>query len=379
MALVLDEDQRLIQDTAREFCTANAPVEQLRRLRDAGASPAWDQATWTQMVELGWTGIVIPEARGGTGFGYQALGVILEETGRTLTASPLLSTALIGASAIVLGGDEAQQADLLPRIAGGELTLALALEETPHHAPWQIDLEARADGDDWVLSGSKQFVIDGAGADLLLVVARSAGAAGDRDGISLLLVPSDAEGLSVKPLRMVDSRDAARIEFADVVVPASAVLGAAGSGADLLEAILDRARIGIASEMLGTATEAFERTMAYLKERKQFGELIGSFQALKHRAADMFTELQLARSTVLDALTALDENRDDVARCASLAKAKVGEIAMRITNEAIQMHGGIGMTDEYEIGFYLKRARVQEQSFGHSAFHRQRYAALGGF
>ena len=379
MALVLDEDQSMIRDTAREFCTSRAPVAQLRKLRDSADPLGYSADTWKEMVDLGWAGIVLPEEHGGTGFGWQALGVILEQTGRQLTASPLFASVALGAGAVLLGGSETQKAALLPEIAEGRRTLALALEETPHHSPLGSTLTARADGDGFVLDGHKQFVLDGHSADTLVVVARTSGHPGDRDGLTLLLVDGDAEGVTRTRTITADSRNAARIDFAGVRVPAGAVLGSVDAGADVLEPVLDRGRICLAAEMLGSAEEAFERTVAYLQERKQFGTLIGSFQGLKHRAADTFTELQLARSTVLDALTALDEGRDDIPLVASLAKARMSETLNLVTREAIQMHGGIGMTDEYEIGFFIKRARVTEQALGNAAFHRDRYAELAGY
>ena len=378
MALTLDEDQSLIQDTAREFCTTRAPVAQLRALRDRQDPLGWDADTWRAMVELGWAGIAVPEAHGGTGFGWQALGAILTETGRQLTASPLLATVVVGSAALLRGNAE-QQAAHLPAIAAGERTFALALEEGPHHAPCSIATSARRDGDDFVVDGRKTFVLDGHVADVLLVVARTSGASGDRAGLTLLLVPGDAAGVTRVRTHLADSRNAANVTLEGVRVPADAVLGTVDDGAAILEPVLDHARIALAAEMLGTAEEAFARTVSYLQERKQFGVVIGSFQGLKHRAADLYAELQLARSVVLDALSALDEDRDDVPQLASLAKAKVGEVLHAVSNEAIQMHGGIGMTDEFDIGFYLKRARVAEAAFGAVRFHRDRYAALSGY
>lgn len=379
MALVLDEDQALIQDTAREFCTTRAPVAQLRALRDDDDPLGWSTDTWKQMVELGWAGIVIPEAQGGTEFGWQALGVILEETGRQLTASPLFATVALGASAVLLGGTDAMRSELLPAVADGRITLALALEETPHHAPYGSALAARKDGDHFILEGHKRFVIDGASADAIVVVARTSCSPGDRDGLSLFCVPAEAAGLTRTRLHMADSRNAANLEFKGVQVPATALIGSVDAGADVLDPLLDRACICLAAEMLGTATEAFERTVAYLKERTQFGAVIGSFQALKHRAADAFSELELARSVVMDALGALDEGRDEIPLLASLAKARVGDVLNLISREAVQMHGGVGMTDEFEIGFFMKRARIVEQAFGSAAFHRDRYARLAGY
>jgi len=379
MALVLDEDQTLIKDTAREFCTSRTPVSQLRELRDNRDPLGYSAQIWREMAELGWAGIILPEELGGTGFGYQALGAILEETGRTLTASPLLATVMIGGSALMLGGTRAQQEGYVPRIAAGELTLALALEEGPHHAPWNIETDARTEGDGWVLNGRKVFVIDGHSADALIVVARTSGQPGDRNGLSLFLIPGDAEGVTRTRTFMADSRNAAIVELAGVRAGRDALLGEVDQGAEVLEATLDRARIGLAAEMLGNADAAFEMTLAYIRERKQFGQPVGSFQGLQHRAADMFCEIELSRSAVRDALTALDEGREDIARAASLAKAKVGETLHGVAAEGIQMHGGIGMTDEHDIGFYLKRARVAEQAFGSSAFHRDRYATLAGY
>ncbi|MCC5885313.1 MAG: acyl-CoA dehydrogenase family protein [Gammaproteobacteria bacterium] len=379
MALVLDEDQALIKDTAREFCSSQAPVAQLRKLRDEADPLGYCQETWKKMAELGWAGIVIPEEYGGTEFGWMALGAVLEEQGRHLTASPLFATVVLGASALLLGGSQSQRESLLPRIAGGDLTLALALEEGPHHAPFGSALSARAEGKGWKLSGQKRFVIDGHSAQQLLVVARSSGKPGDRAGLSLFLVPGDADGLQRTRSSMVDSRNAALIDFADVSVDASALVGELHKAADILEPLLERARICMAAEMMGTMDEAFARTMDYIRERKQFGVVIGSFQGLKHRAADMFTEIELARSTLLDALSALDEAREDVPMLAALAKAKVGEALHRVSLEALQMHGGVGMTDEFDVGLFLKRARVQEQAFGSQAFLRDRYATLAGF
>jgi len=379
MALVLDEDQALIKDTAREFCASQAPVAQLRRLRDGADPLGYSQETWQEMAELGWAGIVIPEQYGGTAFGWMALGAVLEEQGRHLTASPLFATVVLGAGALLIGGSASQREALLPRIAAGELTLALALEEGPHHSPFGSALTARAEDGGWKLSGQKRFVIDGHSADQLLVVARTSGQPGDREGLSLFLVAGDADGVKRTRSSMVDSRNAALIDFADVMVDENALVGEFDQAADILEPLLERARICMAAEMMGTMDEAFARTLDYIRERKQFGVVIGSFQGLKHRAADMFTEIELARSTLLDASSALDEDREDVPMLAALAKAKVGEALHRVSLEALQMHGGVGMTDEFDVGLFLKRARVQEQAFGSQAFLRDRYATLAGF
>jgi len=379
--MILNDEQNMLKDSARDFCSASTPIAQLRKLRDADDPDAFDRGTWKSMVELGWSGIPWPEEYGGLAFGYKGLGVVTEETGRTLTASPLFATVWTGGSLVNLGGSEAQKSELLPAIAGGELLLALALEEGHRHDPYGIAATAESAGDAFTLNGSKTFVLDGNSADKLIVAARTSGQPGERNGITLFLVDREAAGVSVQRTRMADSRNVANIELQDVKVAADAVLGKVDQGADVLDPALDIARIGLCAEMLGSLQEAFERTVQYLKEREQFGVPIGSFQGLKHRAADMFCEVELSKSCVLEALTALDEERDpaEIARLASLAKAKVGETFNRVSREAIQMHGGIGMTDEFDIGFFLKRAAVTEQTYGDVNFHRSRYGDLEGY
>lgn len=379
--MILSDEQNMLKDTAKDFCANNAPIDQLRKLRDADSADGFDRDTWGKMVELGWAGIPFPEEHGGLAFGYKGLGVVTEETGRTLTASPLYATVWVGGTIVSLGGSEAQKAALLPKVAGGETLLALALEESHRHNPYGIAASAKRAGAGYTLSGAKKFVLDGHVADQFVVVARTAGEPGERDGLSLFLVPRDAAGVTVTRTKMVDSRNAANVDFDGVAVDADALIGTEGHGADVLDPALDIARIGICAEMLGATEECFERTVQYLKDREQFGVPIGSFQALKHRAANMFCEIELSKSCVLEALTALDEQRDaaEIAKLASLAKAKVGETFHTVSREGIQMHGGIGMTDEFDIGFFIKRAAVTEQTFGDVHFHRNRYGELEGY
>jgi alkylation response protein AidB-like acyl-CoA dehydrogenase len=379
MALILDADTALIRDTALDFFAKRSPVSALRKLRDDKDALGFSLPLWRQMAELGWAGFLVPEAYGGSDFGCVGLGQVLEAAGRSLAATPLIATALIGASALALAGSEAQKAAHLPALAKGERLLALALEEGAHHAPHRIATAVKRNGAGCRIDGEKRFVLDGHVADLLVVAARSSGDVDDRRGITLLLVPADAKGVSRHRTEMADSRNAATIRFQGVELGEDAVLGRIDDGAEPLDAVLDRARAGLAAEMLGTAAEAFERTLQYLKDRKQFGVPIGSFQALKHRAAAMFAEIELARSAVLAALAALDARTADAGELASLAKIKAGDALFLVSNEAIQMHGGIGMTDEHEIGFFLKRARVAQASFGDSVFHRDRYARLRGY
>ncbi|AQA19722.1 acyl-CoA dehydrogenase [Halioglobus japonicus] len=379
MALVLNEEQQFLQDTAREFLKTNAPVEALRTLRDERNKTGYDSALWQQMAELGWASIILPEEYGGLDFGFLGLGVVMEEAGRTLTASPLFASAVVGASAILLGGTPSQKETLLPAIAAGETTLALALEEHNRHKPHSIATTAETTDDGYVLNGRKTFVLDGHSANQILVVARSAGDTGDSAGLSLFLVSGDAPGIQRQRTLMADSRNAANITLDNVAVGPEALVGEAGQGWSVLEPVLDRGRVAMAAEMMGIALECFERTVAYLKEREQFGALIGSFQALQHRAAFMQTQLELARSVVLQALSAVDETPEQLPLLASLAKARLNDLAQLVTNEAVQMHGGIGVTDEMEIGFFLKRARVAMQVFGDTSFHKDRYATLCGY
>jgi len=300
----------------------------------------------------------------------------MEECGRTLTASPLFATAVLGTSAILHGGSQEQKSELLGQVVAGDLLLALALEESPHHNPYGVMAKAESSGDGYKVSGSKKFVLDGHVADKLVVVARSSGQAGDRDGLTLVLVDREGDGVSVTRTIMADSRNAANVEFDGAE---GILLGEAGKGADVLDRLLDAGRILLSAEMLGGIQECFERTLEYLKTREQFGVPIGSFQALKHRAAQMFCEVELSKSVVLEALSALDDDSEQIAELACLSKARLNDTYNLVSSEGIQMHGGIGMTDEYEIGFFLKRSRVCEHTLGGSAFHRDRYGVLQGY
>lgn len=358
MTFTLNEEQQLLKDSARAFCSEQAPVSRLRKQRDAKQNGR-DPALWAEMAAMGWAGVIVPEEFGGVGLGYVGLGVVLEETGRTLVTSPLHSTAMIGASALLLAGTAAQKAEWLPKIAAGEVVVALAVDETPHHAPGKSTLAVSGDK----ITGAKTYVADGHIADLLIVASADA----------LYLVKADAAGVSRRELITVDSRGAADVRFD------SAVAEKMDAGADVIDSILDRARIGLAAEMLGQAGAAFEITGEYLKTRKQFGQVIGGFQALQHRAAKLFTDLELTRSCVLAGLDALDRNAPDIAEYASLAKARAADTLHLATSEMVQMHGGIGMTDEHDAGLYLKRARVAEALYGGASFHRDRYAKLLGF
>ena len=382
MTLVLSEEQQLLKDSAKNFCQQVSPIGNLRKLRDTKDADGFDRKIWAQMIELGWAGMAVPEAYGGFDFGYAGLGVVLEETGRTLVNSPLISTVLLAAIAITELGSEEQKQALLPKIVSGELLVALALDEHTTHSPSHIATTAEAADAGYVLNGVKTFVLDGHVAEKLIVVARTSGDTDSEDGISLFLVDADSEGVKVTRTWMVDSRNAAKLELTKVRVAADALLGQIDCGFKGLDRVLDIARIGLAAEMLGSIQEVFDRILLYLKQREQFGVLIGSFQGLQHRAATMYTEIELCKSVVRAALSALDDpkkSRADIAELASIAKSKLSEVFFLVSNEGIQMHGGIGMTDEFDIGFFIKRARVAQQFLGDASFHRDRYATLNSF
>lgn len=377
MAYILNEEQELLRDSAKDFLAELSPVGALRDLRDSGKE--WSGELWTAMAEMGWPGITVPEQYGGLEFGYIGAGLLAEECGRTLASSPFLSSALVCSSLVAGLGDENQKSELLPAMAAGELILALAVTEPGVAGAENTMLAARADGDGFVLEGKKSFVIDGTMAHKFLVAARTAGVAGETEGLGLFLVERDAAGLEISSRQNADNHQPAELVFNAVRVAAADRLHQPGQVWTQFQKALDIGAVCTAAEMLGIADESFTRTVEYLKERKQFGVPVGSFQALQFRCAELFSELQLCRSAVLAALDAIDHDRKDRSLLASLAKAKCGNIAKLAVNEAVQMHGGIGMTDEFDIGFFMKRAASAQQEYGDSYYHTDRFARLRGY
>ncbi len=385
MDLVLSEEQELLARTAREFVAGRSSLKRIRRLRDAADPDGFSRELWREMGALGWLGIVIPEDHGGAGLGYMDLMPVMEELGRGLMPEPMLSTVLLGGNTILLAGSDAQKREHLPAVAAGERLLALAYQEPrsrydAHH----VETKATKAGSGFVLAGEKSQVLDGHVADWLIVSARTSGAASaasDANGITLFLVRPDTPGVTIERQQRIDDRNTAIVRLDDVRVDGASILGTVDGGGRILDAVLDRATIALSAEMLGSMLAAFEMTNDYLKTRTQFGAAIGSFQALKHRAAKMYIEIELARSAVMGAHRALDEGRDDaaIARFASLAKARTSDAFVLVGNEGVQMHGGIGMTDEHDMGFFIKRARVTEMTFGDAAWHRDRIASIDGY
>ena len=379
MKLILSEEQQFLKDTAQSFARDKTPAAHFRKLRDSDNAKCWDDSIWEEMVQLGWSGILVPEDFGGSDFGIAGISVIMQELGKTLTPSPLLATAVLGVSIIKFMGSEEQKNTYLTKIVSGETTTALAIDEGSHHNPFDIETAAKLEGESWILNGKKVFVIDGASADTLLIVARTSGKSGESNGLSVFIADKSSAGLEIAKISTADCRNYANITMSNLTLDQNALLGELDVAGEVVEKVLDLGRIVMASEMLGNTEEAFEITISYLKERKQFGVLIGSFQALQHRAAKMFCEIELTKSAVMAAMHAADENSNELERLSSLAKFQAGETLHLVSNEAIQMHGGIGVTDEYDIGFYLKRARVAEQIFGTSEYHQARYANISGF
>jgi alkylation response protein AidB-like acyl-CoA dehydrogenase len=379
MAMVLSEEEGMLKDAAKGFLADSAPIAQLRKLRDTSSADGFDRDTWSAMAEMGWAGVMVPEDHGGVGMGHVAAGVIAEEMGRTLTASPYLSTAVMGTTALARFGSAGQQSEWLPQIAAGQAITAIAVDEGRKHAPVHVETRAERSGNGFKLNGRKTFVAEGHVADMMIVSARTAGGDIEPEGVTLFLVPRDAVGVSVERASMIDCRNSASVTLENVEVTADAVLSEVDGGFAALEAVLDAGRAGLAAEMSGSAQECLGQTVEYLKERKQFGEIIGTFQGLQHRAAHLYSEIELGKSIVLKALQTLDMAPDHAAMMVSAAKAKLGRVAQLSAQEAIQMHGGIGMTDEYDIGFFIKRVRVAEALYGDANYHTDKFARMRNY
>lgn len=379
MPLILTEEQTMLRKSARGLISDKAPVAHLRHLRDSKDATGFSREVWGQFAEMGFAGLLVPEEFGGSGLGAVEAGVVMEEIGRTLMPSPFLATAVLAASALSRGGSEAQKSQHLPGIANGSRLAALAIDEGAKHRPHAIAMQATRSGNGFKLNGAKALVVDGHTADLLIVAARSAGAAGDAEGLTLFLVDPKAKGVAIERTIMVDSHNAARIAFADVEIDADSVLGEIDHGGRLLDGVLDLGRGAVAAEMVGLSEEVFDRTVTYLKERKQFGKLIGEFQALQHRAATLYVDIEITRAAVMKALQLLDAGDERAAAAVAVAKARAGTTATLAVQEGVQMHGGMGMTDQFDIGFFMKRARVCQELLGDSNFHAEALARGKGY
>lgn len=379
MELLLNQEESMVKDSAIEFLNTHAGPSLHRELRDGNSSRGYSNSLWGHMIDLGWPAILVSEDYGGLGFSHVAMGQISEQVGSFLASSPLFASSILGASAIEHAGTEQQKKDLLPSIAAGELFLTLAIDEAPRHNPELVNCKAEKSGSDYLLSGVKHYVVDGHISDNLIVSAKTSNNQVTKNSATLFIVPTASEGVEITRVPMVDSRNSSTVVLENVLIGEHQILGGVGNGHNILSIILDIANTHLAAELLGISIESFRRTLSYLKERKQFGVNIGSFQALQHRAATLWSEIELCKSIVLKALRSLDDPSLSTPRLASSAKAKTCKIAALATNEAVQMHGGIGMTDEFDIGFFLKRARVAQLLFGDQRFHTKRFSELSGF
>ncbi len=378
MPLYHSEDQAMLADTVRPFLAEQAPVKHLRALRDTNDATGFSRDLWKQFAEMGFTGVLVPEENGGLGLGHVEAGIILEEIGRNLTPSPFLTTAVAAVEALKAGSSELRD-HWLPKIASGDAIIGLAIDEGAKHRPAATALVAERSGNGFKLTGKKQFVLYGHVADMLIVSARTSGAVGDENGITLFAVPKDAAGVTTDVDRLADSSLSARVTLDGVQVDSDAVLGEVDAGWGPLTKLLDAGRIGAAAEMTGVGGAAMDMTLDYIKQRKQFGTIIGEFQALQHRAAHLYGEMEIARSVVFKAQQLLDDDDPRAEMFVAVAKAKTGNACNLSVREGVQMHGGIGMTDEYDIGLYMKRDRGLSEFFGDARFHADRVARMNGY
>lgn len=375
--MLLTDDQKMLRETAAQLMAEEGSIaNQLRRWRGSDCSDGFGTALWKQFGELGLSGMCIPEAHGGLGMGATEAALVLEEVGRNLTPSPFLTTAVAAARA--LDGSAAEER-WFPGIVAGETVAALAIDEGRRHAPEQIAMRAERQGNGFVLNGAKQFVVHGASADVILVAARTAGSPGETDGLTLFAVPRGTAGLAIENVTLADASKAARLAFEKVALDGDSVVGEVDDGWGPLSRALAAGRAGAAAELVGVAAGAASMTLDYLKQRKQFGKLIGEFQALQHRAAHLFSEIEIARAAALKAAELLDAGDANAELMVSVAKAKAATTAALAVQEGVQMHGGIGMTDEHDIGLYMKREAVLAELFGDARFHRARVAELSGY
>lgn len=374
MGLVLNEDESLLRDAAEGFFADKAPIKELRNLRDNRDEIGFSKALWKEMAEMGFTGVLVEEEYGGVDMGFMASGIIAEQMGRNLSASPFLSTAILAATAIREGGSDDQKSNWLPKIASGDAIIALALDERAKHNPDNITTTAEKFGNGFKLNGSKAMVVDGHVADAFIVAAKTGSQEDGTEATSLFLVDPNANGISAERTIMLDSRNSARVDFNEVEISGDALIGNIDDGEHILRKVLNAGRAAVSAELLGAGSQAFESTVAYIKERKQFGKIIGEFQALQHRASHLYSEIENARSAVMAALTALDKKDDNSEDICAMTKAKLGSVAKLASQEGVQMHGGVGMTDEYDIGLFMKRIRVLQELFGDASYHMNKVA-----
>lgn len=379
MPLYYDEDQAMLAKTATQFMAEEGSItKQLRHWRDRDCKDGFGHALWKEMAELGFSGILVSETDGGLGLGHVEAGIVLEQIGRNLTPSPFLTSSVLAATALNHAGDELR-GRYIPGLLAGDSVFAVAIDEGPKHGPEKINCTAEKSGNGFKLSGTKSFVLQGASADMMVVAARTSGSDSDRNGLTLFAIPKDTKGVSHNAVRLVDSSMATHTTFENVDLDGDAVIGEVDGGREILEKVLMAGRIGSSAEAVGVASGAMDMTVEYLKQRKQFGKMIGEFQALQHRASHLYSEVEIARAVVFKTQQLLDGESEKADLMTSVAKAKVSKVANLAVREGVQMHGGIGMTDEYDIGLYMKRDRALQEFLGDANYHTHRVAQLSGY
>ena len=378
MDFELSADQKLLLETAANFVKRESPVARLRKLRDDAVG--WEKPTWKAMAELGWLAIAFSEDAGGLGGSFVDAAIVLEQLGTTLVPEPFVPT-LVAATAIARRGDAAQRERWLAPALAGDTSLALAWsEEGGRFRASHVATRGEKNGDGWVLRGAKSFVENGHAADALVVSARTAGAEGDREGISLFVVAADAPSLTRRAFRTIDGHHAANVSLDGVTLGADALLGEAGSAATTLDEAVDVGAAAACAESVGLMRAVLAMTCDYLRTREQFGVKIGSFQALQHRAVDMFVETELSRSvSMMASIKVASNDATERAAAISAAKAQIAESGRFVTQQAIQLHGGIGVTDEHDVGLYFKRMHALITAFGDQEHHVARFASLPTF
>ena len=379
MPLYYNDDQAMLAETAQQFMAEEGGIsKQLRHWRDRECKDGFGHGLWKQFAEMGFTGMLVDEDDGGLGMGHVEAGIVLENIGRNLTPSPFLSSSVLAATALKHGSDDVR-GRWLPGLIEGEKVYSVAIDEGAKHRPETIAMKAEKSGNGFRLSGKKDFVVYGASSEMIIVAARTSGGDNDADGITLFAVPQDADGMSHDSVRLVDSSMASHVTFDGVELDGDAVIGEVDGGREVLNAMLMAGRVGAAAEGVGVAQGAMDMTIDYLKQRKQFGKLIGEFQALQHRAAHLYSEVEIARAVTIKAAQLLDGGSEKADLMASVAKAKVAKASGLAVKEGVQMHGGIGMTDEYDIGLYMKRDRALQEFLGDQYYHAGRVAEMSGY
>ena len=378
MDLELTKEHLMLKDSAAYFIKKEHSFDRIRELKNDPFG--YSKKIWKKMARLDWMGLIYPEEYNGSELDISYAMVLLEEFGKGLLPEPWISTVLLGGNLVLMGGSASQKDKILPKIASGNLFMTLAyLEDGGRYNADYCATTARRNENGFSVSGKKIFVMDGCSADIFVVSARTKGAVSADDGITLLLVDKNASGMKMTPLKTMDGRNACILELDNVQIPESDVLGEVDSGYQLMTKAIDQAAAGLCAEMVGGMTSAINLTVKYISERKQFGKPIGSFQALHHKAADMFIQKELAVSAVYYAVAAMVENSDEKLSALPVAKAKCSSAYVEITKIAIQLFGAYGFTNEADIGLFLKRAKVAEILFGDAGYYYDRLATIQGY